>query len=403
MNERQIITVTELNRYMKALIEGDAALASVWVRGELSNFTNHYKTGHMYMTVKDEGSAIRAVMFARDASKLRFMPENGMKVLVQGRVAVYERDGQYQLYLHAMEPDGIGALYLAFEQLKRKLAGEGLFDEGRKRPLPKLPLKIGVITSPTGAAVRDIIHVLGRRFPMAEVLLYPVLVQGENAPPQIIEALRYFGTSGEADLVILGRGGGSIEELWAFNDEGVARAIAACRVPVISAVGHETDFTIADFAADLRAPTPSAAAELAVPDGITLKTRFANLDARLLALVRNRLQSARTKVTDLAGRRVFKSPAVYIDDRRMAVIAMTARLDAAMRLQGARRRHRLEVAAGKLDALSPLAVLGRGYAVILRDGGAVRSCAELAPGDGIDIMLAKGGARAAVTEVYDGK
>jgi len=403
MNERRIITVTELNRYMKSLIEGDAALASVWVRGELSNFTNHYKTGHMYMTVKDEGSAIRAVMFSRDAAKLRFVPENGMKVLVQGRVAVYERDGQYQLYLREMEPDGIGALYLAFEQLKRKLAGEGLFDEGRKRPLPKLPLRIGVITSPTGAAVRDIIHVLGRRFPMAQVLLYPVLVQGDNAPPQIIEALKYFSDTGAADLIILGRGGGSIEELWAFNDEGVARSIAACRVPVISAVGHETDFTIADFAADLRAPTPSAAAELAVPDAITLKTRFANLDARLLALVRARLLSARTKITDLSSRRVFRSPAVYIDDRRMAVVAMTARLDAAMRLQGARRRHRLEVAAGKLDALSPLAVLGRGYAVVLREGGAVRSCTELSPGDGIDIMLAKGGARATVTEVYDGK
>lgn len=403
MNERRIITVTELNRYMKTLIEGDAALASVWVRGELSNFTNHYKTGHMYMTVKDEGSAIRAVMFARDAAKLRFAPENGMKVLVQGRVAVFERDGQYQLYLREMEPDGIGALYLAFEQLKRKLAGEGLFDESRKRPLPKLPLKIGVITSPTGAAVRDIIHVLGRRFPMAQVLLYPVLVQGDNAPPQIIDALKYFSDTKSADLVILGRGGGSIEELWAFNDEGVARAIAASRVPVISAVGHETDFTIADFAADLRAPTPSAAAELAVPDAITLKTRFANLDARLLALVRNRLQSARTKVSDLSSRRVFRSPAVYIDDRRMAVVAMTARLDAVIRLQGARRRHRLEVAAGKLDALSPLAVLGRGYAVVMREGGAVRSCAELSPGDEIDIMLAKGGARAAVTEVYDGK
>ncbi|HWP80397.1 MAG TPA: exodeoxyribonuclease VII large subunit [Candidatus Acidoferrum sp.] len=403
MNERQVITVSQLNRYMKSLIEGDAALASVWVRGELSNFTNHYKTGHMYMTVKDEGAAIRAVMFARDAAKLRFMPENGMKVLVQGRVAVYERDGQYQLYLREMEPDGVGALYLAFEQLKRKLGEEGLFDESRKRPIPKLPLKIGVITSPTGAAVRDVIHVLGRRFPLAEVLLYPVLVQGENAPPQLIEALKYFSDTGEADLVILGRGGGSIEELWAFNDEGVARAIAACKVPVISAVGHETDFTIADFAADLRAPTPSAAAELSVPDTMTLKTRFANLDARLLALVRTRLQSARAKVADLASRRVFKSPAIYIDDRRMAVVAMTARLDAAMRLQGARRRHRLEVAAGKLGALSPLAVLGRGYSVILREGAAVRARTELSPGDKIEIMLAKGGANATVTEVYDGK
>ncbi len=403
MNERQIITVSQLNRYMKSLIEGDAALASVWVRGELSNFTNHYKTGHMYMTIKDEGSAIRAVMFARDAAKLQYLPENGMKVLVLGRVAVFERDGQYQLYLREMEPDGIGALYLAFEQLKRRLAEEGLFDESKKRPIPKLPLKIGVITSPTGAAVRDIIHVLGRRFPLAEVLLYPVLVQGENAPPQLVEALKYFSDTREADLVIIGRGGGSIEELWAFNDERVARAIAACRVPVISAVGHETDFTIADFAADLRAPTPSAAAELAVTDTITLKSRFANLDARLLALVKARLEAARAKTRDLAGRRVFKSPAVYIDDRRMAVVAVTARLDAAVKLQGARRRHRLEVAAGKLDALSPLAVLGRGYAVVMREGTAVRSSGELAPGDNIDIMLGKGGAHAAVTEVYDGK
>ena len=400
-DERQIVSVSQLNKYMKSLIDGDNVLASVWVRGELSNFTNHYKTGHMYMTIKDEGSAIRAVMFARDATKLQFKPESGMKVLVCGRVAVFERDGQYQLYLKEMEPDGVGALHLAFEQLKKKLAAEGLFNEERKRSLPKLPLKIGVITSPTGAAVRDIINVLGRRFPAAAVTLYPVLVQGDGAPQQIIEALNYFSTARTFDVVIAGRGGGSIEELWAFNDEGVARAIASCAVPVISAVGHETDFTIADFAADLRAPTPSAAAELAVPDMLTLKSRFANLNTRLFDLVTRRITAAKTKIGDYGKRRVFQSPSVYIDDRRMAVVNVTKHIESAVKLGEAKRRQKLTVAAGKLDALSPLAVLSRGYAVVMKDKVAVRSKSDISKGDNIDIMLAGGHASAAITEVYD--
>ena len=259
----KVISVSQLNRYVKSLLEGDANLAAVYIGGEISNFTNHYKSGHLYMSLKDEGAVVKAVMFRAYASKLAFTPENGMKVIVRARVSLYEKDGAFQIYIEEMQPDGVGALQIAFEQLKKKLAAEGLFEASRKKPLPRYPARVGVITSPTGAAVRDIFNVLGRRFPLARVVFTPVLVQGEGAPAQLVAALRRFNETNAADVLIIGRGGGSIEELWAFNDETVARAVAASRIPVISAVGHETDFTICDFVADLRAPTPSAAAELA--------------------------------------------------------------------------------------------------------------------------------------------
>ena len=248
------VTVTQLNEYIKAKIDGDGFLSRVSVKGEISNFTNHYKTGHFYFTIKDETSLIRAVMFRGNTAKLRFVPENGMKIVARGRVSAFVRDGQYQLYCDSMEPDGIGALYFAFEQLKKKLAAEGLCDEARKRPLPKIPTRIGVITSPTGAAIRDIINILGRRFPYAKVILYPALVQGAEAAPSLIAGMRHFMEARDVDVIIIGRGGGSIEDLWAFNSEELARTIAACPIPVISAVGHETDFTICDFVADRRAP-----------------------------------------------------------------------------------------------------------------------------------------------------
>ena len=269
------MTVSALNQYIHTLIASDTALSDLTVRGEISNFVAH-RSGHCYFSLKDEGGLIRAVMFRTAASRLAFRPESGMKVLVHGYVSVYEKDGQYQLYVSAMEPDGIGSLYLAFEERKRRLATEGLFDASRKRPIPRYPARIGVITSPTGAAIRDILHILARRYPCAEVLLYPALVQGEEAARSMIAGLRWFQEQNAADVLIIGRGGGSFEDLFAFQDEGLAREIAASTIPVISAVGHETDFSISDFVADLRAPTPSAAAELAVPDMTELLARTAS-------------------------------------------------------------------------------------------------------------------------------
>ena len=279
MDKRQALTVTGLNEYIKSKLDTDPVLSGVFVKGEISNFVNHYKTGHFYLSLKDEGGVIRAVMFRQSAMKLNFVPENGMKVICSGRVSSYVKDGQYQIYITSMEPDGVGALYIAFEQLKKKLEEEGLFDPMYKKPLPKYPKKIGIITSPTGAAIRDMIHVSGRRFPLAKLCLYPSLVQGDGAPAQLIRGIETFNTTCPVDVIILGRGGGSLEELWAFNDENLARAIFASRIPIISAVGHETDFSISDFVADLRAPTPSAAAEVALPEAGEVKRKLRNVIA----------------------------------------------------------------------------------------------------------------------------
>ena len=269
-------TVSELNGYIKNLFDSDRTLSAVSVKGEISNFTRH-SSGHLYFSIKDKGSVIRAVMFRAAAQKLVFAPENELMVIVTGRIGAFVRDGQYQIYVETMQPDGKGSLALAFEQLKKKLASEGLFDQSKKKPIPKIPKRIGVITSPTGAAVRDVINVVTRRFPYAEILIYPALVQGAGSAASLIGAVEYFDKTASCDVLIIGRGGGSIEELWSFNDEGLARAIYNCRIPIISAVGHETDFTICDFVADLRAPTPSAAAELAAPDTAKLLKQFSNI------------------------------------------------------------------------------------------------------------------------------
>ena len=317
----RVISVSQLNRYVKSLLEGDPHLTGVYVGGEISNFTNHVRSGHFYLTLKDEGAVVKAVMFRAFASKVPFTPENGMKVIVKARVSLYDKDGSYQLYIEEMQPDGVGALQVAYEQLKAKLAAEGLFDERRKRPLPSYPSLVGVITSPTGAAVRDILNILGRRYPYAAVLFAPVLVQGEGAPAQLIDALNRFAALRQAgskytpDVLIIGRGGGSIEELWAFNDENVARAVAASPIPVISAVGHETDFTICDFAADLRAPTPSAAAELAVPDTRQLLGRLTQLQARLMQAADARIRQESRRLENLAARRCLKTPLFYVEER----------------------------------------------------------------------------------------
>lgn len=398
--ERRIITVSELNEYIKMVLEHDELLMRIFVKGEISNFTNHYKTGHFYFSLKDEGGTVRAVMFRGSAARLKFMPENGMRVIVGGRVGVFPRDGQYQIYAETMEPDGIGALYIAYEQLKKKLEAEGLFDASKKKPLPKIPTRIGVITSPTGAAIRDIIHILGRRFPLARVILYPALVQGEGAAPDLVRGLDYFNQMGNVDVIIIGRGGGSLEDLWAFNDETLARHVAASRIPVISAVGHETDFTLCDFAASRRAPTPSAAAEIAVPETGELARKLANVTSRIELLLEGRLKLYRERLARAAGARVLKDPIYLIDDKRLALGMEERALFDRMGAVLTAKRADFEKDTAKLHALSPLAVLSRGYGAVFDAGGKViRNAAETRPGERLSVMLSDGDIHTTVDEI----
>ena len=385
-----VITVSQLNRYVKSLLEGDKNLASVYISGEISNFTNHYKSGHLYLSLKDEGALVRAVMFRAYASKLPFRPENGMKVIVKARVSLYEKDGSFQIYVEEMQPDGVGALQVAYEQLKKRLAEEGLFDERRKKPLPPYPGRIGVITSPTGAAVRDILNVLGRRYPLARIVFAPVLVQGEGAPPQLIKALQFFNEVNAADVIIIGRGGGSIEELWAFNDEGVARAVAASHIPVISAVGHETDFTICDFAADLRAPTPSAAAELAVPDQLQLLSRLEQIKGRIRQGARASVDRAAHRLAVARSRRCLSTPLFAVEEQGMRLDYLTRAFVHAAQNSLTESGRRLAAAGGKLDALSPLKVLSRGYSIPYSGEKMVKSTQDVSPGDPLTVRVSDG-------------
>ena len=388
---REPITVTQLNEYVKAKIDSDLLLSHVTVRGEISNFTNHYKSGHFYLSLKDEGAVVSAVMFRANVQKLKFLPENGMKVICTGRVSAYVKSGQYQIYIEEMQPDGVGALYLAFEQLKRKLEAEGLFDPAHKKPLPKIPLSVGIITSPTGAAVRDMINVSGRRFPLARLVLFPCLVQGSGAPAQLCQGVRFFNDRHPVDVIIIGRGGGSLEELWAFNDETLARTIYASRIPVISAVGHETDFSISDFAADLRAPTPSAAAELALPEMGELRRKFLALTDRMSLSCDHRIRQYRTKVQALAASKNLRSMSNLIDDRRLALAHLEQQADRAVRRILEQKRSRLLQQAGRLDALSPLAVMSRGYSAVFDGSGkALSSRKNVKPGDRLRIRFADG-------------
>lgn len=397
--ERQVFTVTALNEYIKLKLETDEALMRVFIRGEISNFTNH-KSGHFYFTVKDETSRIAAVMFRSSASKLAFIPENGMKVIVGGRVSAYVRDGQYQIYVDTLEPDGVGALYIAYEQLKAKLGAEGLFDEAKKKPLPRYPMRIGVITSPTGAAIRDIINILGRRFPIAEVVLYPSLVQGESAAPQLIEGLRYFNEKKNVNVIIIGRGGGSLEDLWAFNSEALVREVAASELPVISAVGHEIDFTLCDFAADRRAPTPSAAAELAVPERYELKRKLGNVTARLELLEGKKLELLRSTLERMKKSRALTDPRNFIDDKRMALGVAEDKLYNRITFLLERKKSALAGKTAKLDAMNPLSVLSRGYgAAFAPDGTVIRSAAQVEKGSDISLMLSDGTVRATVCDI----
>ena len=357
-----VFTVAELNEYIKNMLETDRTLGNIYVKGEISNFTNH-KTGHFYFTVKDEKSVLKAVMF-NGSSKLKFMPENGMKVIVHGRISLFLRDGQYQIYCEDLEPDGVGSLYVAFEQLKAKLEAEGLFDQRHKKPLPKFPLSIGIITSPTGAAIRDMINVITRRFAMAKIILFPALVQGVNAAAQLASGIRFFNAGGAAaDVIIIGRGGGSIEELWAFNDETLAKAVYASKIPVISAVGHETDFTICDFAADLRAPTPSAAAELAVPDSGELKKQLSNVWKKMELLIGGKLKNYRERVKNYENANVLKNPMNIIDDKKMTILHIEKNLTAQIKIILGAKQSQFVAYSSKLEALNPLSVLTRGYSV----------------------------------------
>ena len=385
-----VLTVSALNQYISAMISSDARLSDVYLRGEISNFKAH-SSGHFYFSLKDEGGVIAAVMFRSAAARLRFMPENGMKVLARGSVSVYVRNGQYQLYVNSLEPDGVGDLYLAFEQRRRRLEEEGVFSAAHKRPLPRYPRCIGLITSPTGAAVRDMLNILARRYPLAEVLIYPALVQGSEAPLTLINGIRCFNRAQNADVLIIGRGGGSMEDLFAFNDEELCRAVAASAIPVISAVGHETDFTLCDFAADCRAPTPSAAAELATPDVGELRTRLLGASARMRLLLSASVKAKRRTLELLAARPVLRDPSYALNAARLRLAGNEEKLTRAYTDRLRALRARIGEGAAQLHALSPLAVLSRGYGVVRNEEGALLTgVADAHCGERMSVRLADG-------------
>ena len=385
-----VLTVSELNGLVKELFDNVPVFSHIKLRGEISNFTNH-RSGHFYFSLKDDNSVIGAVMFRGNNLKLKFLPENGMRVVATGRLSVFERDGKYQFYAEDLAPDGVGALYVAYEKLKKKLEAEGLFDQSRKMPLPQYPRTVGVITSPTGAAVRDIINVTGRRYPMAEIKVFPALVQGDGAEASLIAGIEYFNREQNADVIIIGRGGGSIEDLWAFNSEPLARTISKSNIPVISAVGHETDFTICDFVSDLRAPTPSAAAEIAVPDTEDLRRRLRNALSVMERAVTVDIKRKRDRVTAVASKRVMRSPDSFIDYRRETLDRISDKLFTAWENSFERKRNKLVAVAGKIDALSPLAVLTRGYgAAFDSDGKPITKASALPKGKHFTLRLSDG-------------
>jgi exodeoxyribonuclease VII large subunit len=443
MRNQEILSISQLNRYMKQLLERDQILHDIWVRGEISNFT-HHSSGHMYFTLKDSESRVKAVMFAGSNRFLKFIPKNGTKVIARGSISVFERDGAYQLYVREMQPDGLGSLYLAYEQLKEKLEKEGLFAPERKRPLPRFPRTVGVVTSPTGAAIRDILTTLRRRYPQANVVLAPAIVQGVEAPPSIIAAIERINRHEEVDVLIVGRGGGSIEELWAFNDEGVVRAIYASRIPVISAVGHETDFTLADFVADVRAATPTAAAELAVPHHAEWRQRLKETEHRLQRSLAVWLGEQRKRWQRLSQSYVLRQPMRRVEEAQQRLDDRTYRLQQVLQHRLAWQKERYAQLTGRLsrfhlpvlitqakreihllqemltrhmerrlqlkraewvqalrhlDALSPLKVMQRGYALAYKNGLLAKSAGGFAPGDEVMVRFEDGEIRAQVTDV----
>ncbi|MBE6975737.1 MAG: exodeoxyribonuclease VII large subunit [Ruminococcaceae bacterium] len=395
---QQVLSVTQINEYIRAQMDADPLLGNLAVRGEISNY-KMYPSGHHYFTLKDEGGALRAVLFKGNAMKLRFRPENGMKVIALGKISVFPRDGAYQLYCTALTVDGVGDLHAAFEQLKAKLAAQGLFDPAHKKPLPKYPRTIGIVTSSAGAAVHDMLRILRKRYPLTKVLLLPVRVQGAEAPPEIAAAIRYANHFRLADLLIVGRGGGSMEDLWAFNDERVAYAIYESQIPIISAVGHEPDVTISDYVADLRAATPSNGAELAVPDQDALRQTLDAMSASMATSLARQLKATKQHLSVLSASPALQSPVGYLQQKRKSVELLSSRLMSAQ-IQGVERKKRRYVElTAKLDAMSPLKVLTRGYAMAQTESGEVlKSVKQVNPGDTITVNLSDGRLEACVTK-----
>ena len=392
----RVLSVSQINFYIKSIIENDGSLQFVLVTGEISNLTVHQRSGHIYLSLKDSNSVISAVMFAGNARRLKFRLENGMKVICRGRISVYEPSGRYQLYIEDMQPDGVGALTLAFEQLKKSLAQKGLFDNAHKKPLPKFPKTIGVITSPTGAAVQDITNIIRRRFPGADIVLAPVLVQGESAPEQLVRAVNKFSASKIADVVIIGRGGGSAEDLWAFNDEQLAYAVYNCETPIISGVGHETDFTICDFVADVRASTPSAAAELAVPDRQELMSYYFKQKQYISAMLDRKIKTAQLRLENQQRRMSASSPKLKAEQLEKQLSAKSEKLTRFMNIYISDKENKLIAAKGKLDGLNPLNVLNRGYAIAEKEEKIITSSKQLKDGDDFTVILSDGKIKAKV-------
>lgn len=398
---QQVLSITQINEYIRGKMDEDRLLLQLAVRGEISNY-KMYPSGHHYFTLKDENAALKCVMFKTSASKLRFRPENGMKVIAMGRITVYPRDGAFQLYCSSMSMDGIGDLYAAFEQLKAKLAAQGLFAPEHKKPLPQFPKTIGIVTSSAGAAVHDMLRILKKRYPIVKVRLLPVRVQGAEAPGEIAAAIRYANHYKLADLLIVGRGGGSIEDLWAFNDERVAYAIYASEIPVISAVGHEPDVTISDYVADLRAATPSNAAELAVPDQAALQQSMDAAASAMASALSGKLRHARQRLHVLAQSPALVSPTGYLEQRQQSLEHLKSRLIGAQMQQIQRKKQRYIGNTAKLDAMSPLKVLTRGYSIVSADDGTiVRSVRQTAPGREVQVMLSDGSLRATVSDIKE--
>ena len=393
------ITVRQLNLFVRSLLDGEPRLSDVAVVGEISNFKNHYSSGHWYFTLKDNDATVRCVMFKGNAQKVKFAPSDGMQVILRARASVYEKDGQFQLYAEEMLPAGDGGIALAFEQIKQKLASEGLFDEQNKRKLPAFPNRIAVVTSDTGAAVRDIINVITRRYPLCDIMLCPVAVQGEQAVPDMLDALERIYSLSSVDLIIIGRGGGSVEDLWAFNSEALARKIYESPIPVISAVGHETDFTICDFVSDLRAPTPSAAAELAVPDVKDLKAVLSDINLRLLRSLEQRYKLESARLSSVMSSLVFRKPESIVDDRALQADKLSERLEAAVGKRIDDLSNSFSLTVSKIDALSPLKVLSRGFAAVQNNGVSVNSITQLNVNDNLSVRFSDGVAECNVKEI----
>lgn len=399
MNAPLVLTVSQLNLYSKSIIDQDKNLSNVFVMGEISNFVDHYRSGHLYMSIKDSAASIKAIMFAGNASRLKFRPENGMSVIIRGHVSIYERDGAYQLYIDDMQPDGVGSLALAFEQLKEKLSKEGLFDSENKKPLPKYPTKIGVISSPTGAAVQDVLNVLKRRFPMAEIVFAGVKVQGEDSAEQICAAVEKMNVLSCADVIIIARGGGSAEDLWEFNSEKLAYAIFNSKIPIISGVGHETDFTICDFVADMRAPTPSAAAELATPDISEEIFYISSLKKRLLGAVMTDIKEKLLNIEHIIESPPFKKPETIVENCELYLDSLVSNLNNSFDNILKTNSAQFSLICSKLDSLNPLKVLARGYSLTKKDDSVISSKTQLSVGDNVLLYFADGNVTAEITEV----